>query len=100
MLEASRRPSRMSEDLTREELVSAVDRAVDELLGETKPPTDAVAIAHRLGVSLNRGKKKPPPTTDEQRQWAAAQAVGDHLKPEFLRRLGIEGRPMLGVSLT
>lgn len=100
MLGASPEVPPVSENLTREELLSIIDRAVDELLGDAKPPTDVVALAHRLGVSPDRGKKRASPTNPEQRQWVAAQAVGDHLKPELLRRLGIEGRPMLGVSLT
>jgi hypothetical protein len=125
----------MSEDLSREEVHRAVDRAVEELLeaaGVTGPPVDALALArHHLGLLPVPGARRPeggPPakpapqlrselrsraggrkqvspgteSTAEQHQWAAAQAIGAHLKPDLLRRLGIspeEGRALRGESL-
>jgi hypothetical protein len=41
----------------------------------------------------------PTGTSGRRLQFLAAQAIGTHLKPLLLRRLGIEGRPMLGASV-
>jgi hypothetical protein len=100
----------MSEELSREDVHGAVDRAVEELLSEwgtAAPPVDAAALARRLGVAVRppRPKKeffaRPEPTA-EAKQWLAALAVGEHLKPALLRRLGFgpdERRPLMGESL-
>jgi len=100
----------MSEELSREEVHGAVDRAVEELLSEREiaaPPVDAAAVARGLGVVVQppRPKKaffaRPEPTA-EAKQWLAAQAVGEHLKPALLRRLGFgpdERPPLAGESL-
>ncbi len=103
----------MREDLSREEVHQAVDRLVDELLekaGVTAPPVDALAIAQRrlgLVLRLDGGRRRGqvalrPEPTEEEHQWAAAHAVGEHLKPELLRRLDVppeESRAMAGESL-
>jgi hypothetical protein len=94
------------EDLSREDVVQCVDRAVDELLAEAGvagPPVDAVGLAtNHLKLDLEarrrgRGRRADEdegfargPASEEQRQWAAAQAVGDHFKPVLLERLGFE----------
>src|SRR5438445_9410968 len=100
----------MSKELSREEVLSAVDRAVEELLSEwgiTAPPVDATAVARVLGVVVQppRVKKeffaRPEPTA-EAKQWLAAQAVGEHLKPALLQRLGVspeQKRLLAGESL-
>jgi hypothetical protein len=85
----------MSDDLTREDLNAAVDALIDETLDDARPPFDALALARRLGVTV----KVPTGTTGRRLQFLAAQAIGTHLKPLLLRRLGIEGRPMLGASV-
>jgi hypothetical protein len=103
----------MSEDLSREEVDAAVDRLIAELLEKARlerPPVDALALAERhLGLTVSyepeppaRGRARQtaghaqlhlsPDATEEQRQWAAAHAVGVHLKPALLRRLGVEPR--------
>src|SRR5207249_5637969 len=79
------------------------------------PPVDAVALARHLGLPSDegprRGRKRsssddpasPAATTEEQQQWEAAQAIGAHLKPALLERLGFapgEKRPMMGESLS
>jgi hypothetical protein len=98
------------EELSREDLTRVVDRAVEELLDVAKvtgPPVDAVALAARhLRLDLEerkpRGKAPRPDPTPEGKQWSAACAVGEHLRPDLLRRLGFdpaERRPLLGVSL-
>ncbi len=113
----------MSEDLSREEVVSTVDEIVEELLdaaGVTRPPTDSIVLAQRhlgLMVCLDRRERKPgrsrrtreseqiflsPDQSPEQQQWTVAHAIGQHLKPDLLERLGIptDERPaLLGESL-
>ncbi len=105
----------MREDLTREEVHQAVDRLVDELLekaGVAAPPVDALALAQRhLGLVLHldggrppRGRQiaRPSEPTEEEHQWAAAHAIGEHFKPELLRRLDVppeQARGMAGESL-
>jgi hypothetical protein len=99
----------MREDLSREEVHQAVDRLVDELLekaGLTGPPVDAVALARRLLGRVGRPPRKAtfprPEPSEEQRQWEAAHALGEHFKPELLRRLGVppeEKRALAGESL-
>jgi hypothetical protein len=105
----------MSEGLEREEVHRVVDRAVEELLeaaGVHEPPVNAVLIARKhLGLVLSldeprRGRSRSvsprPEPTEERRQWTAAGAIGEHLKADLLRRLGIdpeEPRPMSGESL-
>jgi hypothetical protein len=109
----------MSEDIERSEVHQAVDQAVEELLaaaGVQEPPVDAIALAREhlgLVVSLDRGRsrqwgrggkqvsERPEPTVEEN-QWTVAHAIGEHLKPALLRRLGIDPeqrQPMTGESL-
>jgi hypothetical protein len=104
----------MTEDLTREDLHHAADRLVEELLataGVTQPPVDAVALAKRQGLVLREDKHPPargrskggvivvsPEASDEARQWAAAQALGERLKPDLLRRLGLDPAARIGLT--
>jgi Zn-dependent peptidase ImmA (M78 family) len=117
----------MSEELSREEVRSAIDRTVQELLQTAAvqaPPVDAIAIAQRhLGmvVCLDRGQPQRgraaaqkrglgrkqiflrPEASEERHQWTVAHEIGEHLKPGLLQRLGIppdQTRVMLGESLT
>ncbi len=111
------------DDLTREEVTDAVDRAVDELLqaaGLIGPPVDAIKLAQgHLGmvVCLDRrqqqrgraqralGRKQiflRPEPTEERHQWTVAHEIGEHFKADLLRRLGVapdETRAMSGESL-
>jgi Zn-dependent peptidase ImmA (M78 family) len=111
------------DDLSREEVHEAVDRAVEELLeaaGVAEPPVDAIALAQRhLGmiVCLDRrqrqrgraqralGRKQiflRPEPSEERHQWTVAHEVGEHLKADLLRRLGVapeQTRAMSGESL-
>jgi Zn-dependent peptidase ImmA (M78 family) len=113
----------MSEELSREEVTAAVDRAVEDLLraaGTAGPPVDAIALAQRhLGmiVCLDRrqqqrgraqraaGRKQiflRPEPTEERHQWTVAHEIGEHLKAALLRRLGLapeQTRVMAGESL-
>ncbi len=113
----------MIEDLSREEVVTAVDRAVEELLqsaGVTAPPVDAIVLAQRhLGmiVCLDRrqqqrgraqrasGRKQiflRPEPSEERHQWTVAHEIGEHLKAGLLQRLGLapgQTRAMAGESL-
>jgi Zn-dependent peptidase ImmA (M78 family) len=113
----------MIEDLPREEVLGAVDRAVDDLLqsaGIQAPPVDAIALAQRhLGmiICLDRRQKQRgraqraagrkqiylrPEPTEERHQWTVAHEIGEHLKSALLQRLGIrpeETKAMTGESL-
>jgi hypothetical protein len=113
----------MIEDLSREEVVAAVDRAVEELLdraGMTAPPVDAIVLAQRhlgMTVCLDRrqqqrgraqraaGRKQiflRPEPTEERHQWTVAHEIGEHLKAGLLQRLGLapgQTRAMAGESL-
>src|SRR5262245_23822249 len=94
-----------------EEILAAVDAAVAELLaaaGVTEPPVDAVALARHLAIDPDSGRRPrragraaEGEPTEEQRQWAAARAVADRLRPELLAKLGVEGLVGLaGASLS
>ncbi len=106
----------MNEDLSREEIHSLVDRAIEEMLSEAAmqaPPVDALVLARLLGIAVEprpkgprAGLKKdfltPPAPTPEAKQWLAAQAIGEHLKPALLQRLGVppeQKRLLMGESL-
>lgn len=113
----------MIEDFSRDEVVSAVDREVEELLhaaGLQGPPVDAIALAQRhLGMVVCLDRRQPvrgraqrtagrpqiflrPEPTEERHQWTVAHEVGEHLKVAMLRRLGVapeETRAMAGESL-
>ena len=105
----------MLEDLSREDLLTAVDRAVEELLvaaGVTAPPVDAVALAERhLGLMIRQDDRRRHPVkaaggqeiivahdlTAEQTQAAVARALGAYLKPDILRSLGIPAEDQKGL---
>jgi IrrE N-terminal-like domain len=113
----------MTEDLSRDEVTGAVDRAVNELLesaGVEVPPVDAIALAQghlKMLVCLDerqpqRGRAQRttgqkqiflrPEPTEERHQWTVAHEIGEHLKANLLERLGIppqETRAMAGESL-
>ena len=113
----------MPEDLVRDDVATQVDRMVANLLAAANvngPPVDAIAIAQRaLGMvvcmdkrQMQRGRAQRaaggrqiylrPEPTEERHQWTVAHEIGEHLKPELLRRLGIEpheARAMMGESL-
>jgi hypothetical protein len=113
----------MLEELQREDVMYHVDAAVAELLvaaGVTAPPVDAIAVAQghlHMQVCLDRrqpqrgraqrvaGQKQiflRPEPSEERHQWTVAHEIGEHFKPELLRRLGIEPgqtRAMTGESL-
>src|SRR5437764_10927787 len=96
----------MFEDLSREDVLSVIDRAVEELLtaaGIASPPVDALGLARgHLGmVVLSEpagSRKRPGPKqvvvcaddSEERRQWSAAQAIGALLKPSLLEKLGLD----------
>jgi predicted transcriptional regulator len=98
----------MDEDLTREDVYHKADLIVEELLaaaGVTRPPVNAVNVGKHLGILIleergegqGRRKRRSAETvllsadgSEESRQWAAAQAIGERLKPDLLRRLGFD----------
>lgn len=113
----------MLDDLQRDDVVTAIDQTVEELLeaaGVTAPPVDAIALAqNQLGMVVcldkrqaQRGRAqrsggKPqiylrPEPIEERHQWTVAHEIGEHLKAELLQRLSIapsETRAMTGESL-
>jgi Zn-dependent peptidase ImmA (M78 family) len=113
----------MSEELSPEEVHYAVDRVVEELLeaaNVTKPPVDAIALAQgHLGIIVCLDRRQPqrgraqrtagrkqiylrPEPSEERHQWTVAHEIGEHFKPQLLRRLGIapeQTRVMMGESL-
>jgi Zn-dependent peptidase ImmA (M78 family) len=113
----------MLEDFARDEVVSTVDRMVEELLtaaGVAKPPVDVLALAQRhlgMQVCLDRGQRQRgraqrvagrrqiflrPEPSEERHQWTVAHEVGEHFKVPLLQRLGVtpgETRAMTGESL-
>jgi len=79
----------MDLELSHEDFTRAVDRTVNELLESAhidRPPVDAVALAAHLRLTLDLD----PDFSAHQRQAAAAHAIGEHLRPELLQRLGID----------
>lgn len=113
----------MSEDLTRDEVTTVVDRAVAELLdaaGVREPPVDAIALAQaHLGMLVCLDRRQPqrgraqrsagrrviylrPEPTEERHQWTVAHEIGEHIKADLLQRLGLDPartRAMAGESL-
>jgi predicted transcriptional regulator len=100
----------MTEDLSREEIQQAVDRAVEELLAAAHvmgPPIDALRLAPLVpglvitfedrapvrGRTRRVGAGQPillrPDETEERKHWTVAQALGTFFKPDLLKRLGI-----------
>jgi predicted transcriptional regulator len=95
----------MGDGATAEEVFELVDRAAAELLaavGASAPPVDALSLVQRhFGLEVRTGAASPrsrkggsalvldPEWSEEQRQWAAARAAGERLKPELVRRLAI-----------
>lgn len=97
----------MTEDVTRDDLLAAIEVVVADLLdaaGVHEPPVDALLLARRhLGIALPADARQGHAAGPERRQWTAAQQIGDTLKPRVLTRLGIpadQKRPMIGESLT
>jgi Zn-dependent peptidase ImmA (M78 family) len=101
----------MFDDMPLEDVVTSVDRMVEELLraaGIEQPPVDAIALAQKhLGMVIcldNRqaqrgraqragGKKQiylRPEPREERHQWTVAHEIGEHLKSDLLARLGME----------
>jgi Zn-dependent peptidase ImmA (M78 family) len=113
----------MREDLSREDVVAAVDRMIEELLtaaGVDQPPVDTIRLAQgHLGmqVCLDRGQRQRgraqraggrpqiylrPEPSEERHQWTVAHEIGEHFKVALLERLHIEPaqtRVMMGESL-
>jgi predicted transcriptional regulator len=113
----------MAEELVREEVLDVVDRAVEELLTAAKvegPPVDTIALAQsHLGMVVCLDRRQPqrgrvqrsgerrqiflrPEPSEERHQWTVAHEIGEHCKPDLLRRLGIgpeETRALSGESL-
>jgi Zn-dependent peptidase ImmA (M78 family) len=112
----------MNEELTREDIASHIDHAVEELLAAADlrgPAVDAIALAQaHLGmiVSVDRGEQRSrtqrgqdrhhillrPEQSTESQQWTTAHAIGEFLKPDLLTRLGLapeQSRAFRGESL-
>jgi hypothetical protein len=113
----------MSDGPSRDEVHEAVDRAVVDLLdaaGVTAPPVDAIALAQgHLGMVVCLDRTQPqrgraqrvagrkqiflrPEPSEERHQWTVAHEIGEHLKADLLRRLGVEPeqtRALSGESL-
>jgi hypothetical protein len=90
----------MSDSPTREEIHDAVDRAVRELLddaGIQDPPLDLTRIVQHLGLHLDAAPKRgragvvaKAEETAASKAWLAAHAIGQHLRPDLLRRLDLD----------
>ena len=111
----------MIEEIAREDLLGAVDRAVADVLaaaGVSAPPVDAVALAvQHLGLTIrhdDRARRRtvkpddrheivlPAGLSAEQTQSAVARALGALQKPAILCGLGVppeEQKRLLGASL-
>lgn len=103
----------MSEGPSREEVLGVIDQSVAALLagaGVTGPPVDALALAARLGVKVERGQRagggkqksaqqqqRPEPRA-EQQQWSAAHNLGEHCKADLLARLDIDPEQARGLG--
>ena len=89
----------MNDDLTREDVYLLADRLVDDLLAAanvSQPPVDALAVARHLGMAL---REQPPHQASEMnRQWTTAQAIGERLKPDLMRRLGLDPAARRGLT--
>src|SRR5580704_4851061 len=101
----------MLDELSREEVLAAVDRIIVDLLaaaGVSGPPVDAIGIAQRtLGIVVcldgkqqargraqRSGRQRQiylrPEPIKERHQWTVAHEIGEHLKADLLRALGVE----------
>ncbi len=114
----------MPDAFPREEVLSAVDRLVEELLttaGLEQPPVDVIALAQKhldMEVCLDQRQRQRgraqrsggtkriiylrPEPKEERHQWTVAHEIGEHFKVELLRRLGLpaeDTRAMTGESL-
>src|SRR5262245_17389272 len=113
----------MFDDLTRDEVTTAVDRLVNELLDAasvTAPPVDTIALAQRhLGMIVCIDRRQPqrgraqrtdgrrqiflrPEPNEERHQWTVAHEIGEHFKATLLERLRVppeQTRAMAGESL-
>src|SRR5262249_46266998 len=104
-------PDAVAMDVTREEVLLAIDHAVEQLLeqaGGAAPPVDAIVLAQRhLGMTVcldereqqraraqRAGQRKQiflrPEPSEERHQWTVAHEIGEHLKPGLLHRLGLD----------
>ena len=108
----------MLAEITANELAASLDAVAMDLLGEAGvegPPIDALAIAHRLGMTVawddrqrgraryvrlhgTRGRRpratillRPEPRT-ERRQWAVAHEIGEHVANRVFASLSVDPR--------
>ena len=99
----------MMDDLPQEEVIAAVDRVVRELLDEAVPCVSHRSMRWLWPVILAAGRtttaccrqRQPTPNhepSEEQKQWAAAQQIGQHLKDVLLERLGINPETARGLA--
>ena len=101
----------MFDEFSSEEVLAAVDRIIVALLTAADvsgPPVDAIRIAQKtLGIVVcldgsqqARGRAQRigrqrqiylrPEPTKERHQWTVAHEIGEHLKADLLRTLGVE----------
>ncbi len=113
----------MHGDVIRDEVLTVIDRMVDELLVRARiqePPVDVIALAQeslgmvvcldcrqpQRGRAQRNGERRQiflrPEPTPERHQWTVAHEIGEHMKAGLLERLGLapeETRAMAGESL-
>ena len=113
----------MMDDLSREEVTSVIDRAVEDLLESARiegPPVNTIKLAQEhLGMVVCLDRRQPqrgraqraggarqiflrPEPRGERHQWTVAHEIGEHFKSSLLERLGVEPgqmRAMAGESL-
>jgi len=113
----------MMDDLSREEVTSVIDRAVEDLLESARiegPPVNTIKLAQEhLGMVVCLDRRQPQrgraqraggarqiflrsEPRGERHQWTVAHEIGEHFKSSLLERLGVEPgqmRAMAGESL-
>ena len=113
----------MFDELPREDVLTTVDRMVEEMLQAAKivePPVDAIALRKAIwgwscswtsGKGSGDGPREPggrkqiylrPEPREERHQWTVAHEIGEHIKTDLLTRLGLNPestQAMTGESL-
>jgi len=89
----------MSDSPSREEIHDAIDRGVRDLLddaGIDDPPVDVARIVQHLALCVDAPKRgragvvAKGEETAASKAWIAAHAIGQHLRPDLLRRLDLD----------
>lgn len=109
----------MLDELSSEEVTTAVDRIIAGLLeaaGIVGPPVDAISIAQKTlrivvcldgsqqarGRAQRSGRQRQiylrPEPTKERHQWTVAHEIGEHLKADLLQALDVDPEQTLSMT--